>query len=79
MDKLVSVFAGDSQMIFNPEKETLLLKSNINLKKEVLDIVYFEIFEQMKKGVVAIPMFMDVVIIPKETEILVPKENSNNE
>ena len=77
MDKLVSVFVGDSQMIFNPEKETLLLKSNINLKKEVLDIVYFEIFEQIKKGVVAIPMFMDVVIIPKETEFLVPKESNN--
>lgn len=78
MAKLVSVFAGDSQMIFNPEKETLLLRPRIMLPRERLDAWYFEISKQIEKGVAMIPTYFDLVVIPKQTEILVPKENSNN-
>lgn len=68
---------GD-EIKFDPEKETIILKLKATLKRETLDALYLDILEQMKNNVVILPPFMDVIIIPKNTEILVEKESKTD-
>lgn len=73
---LSSLFATKEVKV-NPEKDKLLLKVNMMVKSEVLNAIYFDIQKQYESGVVLVPSFMDFAIVPKETEILVKKEEQN--
>lgn len=78
MDKLVKIHMGNDWVNFYPDTDTLLLRSKTMMKQELLDAIYLDISEQVKKGIVILPSFMELIIIPKDTEILVPKENLDN-
>lgn len=75
--KKVSIFTKDHETNFDPEKETLILRPRVMMTREALNGWYFEINEELKKGVVMIPNWMDIAIIPKDAEILVEKESNN--
>lgn len=79
MDHLIPIRMGNDWINFNPETDALVLRSKAMLKQELLDAIYLDISEQVKKGIVILPSFMELIIIPKDTEILVPKESKTDD
>lgn len=73
----VSIFSGDTQMVINPKKQTLVLRPLVALPRHQMDALYFEIEEEFRRGVVMLPTYFDLVVIPKDTDILVKKENND--
>ena len=75
---LMSLFET-KEIKVDPKKESILLKVNMMLDPKVLNALYFDIYKQYESGVVVVPSFIDFVIIPKETELLVKKEDKQND
>ena len=53
----------------DPTKEKLILKVNMIVKADLLQNIAKDVREQFNTGVVVIPQFIDVLIVPKDTEI----------
>lgn len=65
--------------MIDPNSNVLILKVNRNIPREQLDALYFDIYEQMKKGLVLLPYFVDPIVVPKDIEVLVEKHDGEIE
>ena len=79
MLKRLSNLFKSKQIEVDPEKDVILFKVNCMLKSDVLNALYFDLQKQYETGVIVVPEFIDVMIIPKGTEILVEQESEIND
>lgn len=59
----------DNKVEFDPEKDLLVFKSKALLHPDVMHKVRDNIWEQIKKGMIVMPNYMDVVVIPDRDKV----------
>lgn len=51
------------------DKNLLVLRCNAFLKQREMSMLYRAIHEQMETGVIIVPPYIDVILVPEGTEI----------